>query len=237
MRILIVEDEAAMASLLEQGLTEENHTVCVARSGTTGLELARMYEFDAIVLDVMLPAIDGYSVARRLRAAHCEVPILMLTARDAIPDITRGLDSGADDYLTKPFAFEVLLARLRAITRRPPSPLPVLLTLSDLVLNPATQRVTRAGNEIPLTATEYRLLEYMLRRVGRVVTRAAILEAVWGFDDPVEENTLDAFISLLRNKVDKDYRPRLIHTARGIWLCNGRPHVIDVKRSKTRRKP
>jgi DNA-binding response OmpR family regulator len=216
MRILVVEDEAKMAALLEQGLTEENHTVCVAHNGPDAIEFARMYEFDAIVLDVMLPRIDGFEVARRLRAAHCEVPILMLTARDAVPDITRGLDAGADDYLTKPFAFAVLLARLRAITRRATPPAPILLTVSDLELNPATQRVTRAGHEVTLTNTEYRLLEYMLRRVGRVLPRAAILEAVWGFDDPVNDNTLDAFISLLRNKIDKDYRPRLIHTARGV---------------------
>ena len=216
MRILIAEDDAAMADLLEQGLTEENHTVCLARDGASAIEFARTYEFDAIVLDVMLPRADGFEVARRLRAAHCEVPILMLTARDAIPDITRGLDAGADDYLTKPFAFSVLLARLRAITRRAAPPAPVLLIVADLELNPVTQRVRRAGREIPLTATEYRLLEYMLRRVGRVLTRAAILEAVWGFDDPVEDNTLDAFISLLRNKVDRDFRPRLIHTARGV---------------------
>ena len=205
-----------MASLLKQGLTEENHTVCVAADGIAAVELARSYEFDAIVLDLMLPKADGFEVARRLRAAHCEVPILMLTARDAIPDITRGLDAGADDYLTKPFAFAVLLARLRAITRRGAQPTPVSLHLADLELNPATQRVTRSGRTISLTATEYRLLEYMLRRIGRVLTRSAILEAVWGFDDPVEDNTLDAFISLLRNKVDKDFRPRLIHTARGV---------------------
>lgn len=216
MRILIAEDEPAMASLLKQGLTEENHTVCVAADGIAAVELARSYEFDAIVLDLMLPKADGFEVARRLRAAHCEVPILMLTARDAIPDITRGLDAGADDYLTKPFAFAVLLARLRAITRRGAQPTSVSLHLADLELNPATQRVTRSGRTISLTATEYRLLEYMLRRIGRVLTRSAILEAVWGFDDPVEDNTLDAFISLLRNKVDKDFRPRLIHTARGV---------------------
>ncbi|MGC1781043.1 MAG: response regulator transcription factor [Acidobacteriaceae bacterium] len=216
MRILIAEDEANMASLLEQGLTEENHTVCIAHDGVAAVELARLYEFDAIVLDVMLPGADGFEVARRLRAAHCEVPILMLTARDAIPDITRGLDAGADDYLTKPFAFAVLLARLRAITRRTAPLAPVVLSVADLELNPATQRVTRAGYTISLTATEYRLLEYMLRRVGRVLTRTAILEAVWGFDDPVEDNTLDAFISLLRNKVDRGFRPRLIHTARGV---------------------
>ncbi len=225
-----------MAGLLEQGLTEENHTVCLAPDGLTAIEFARMYEFDAIVLDVMLPEADGFEVARRLRAAHCEVPILMLTARDAIPDITRGLDAGADDYLTKPFAFEILLARLRAITRRAPSTMPALLSIADLELNPATQRVTRDGRDIPLTATEYRLLEYMLRRVGRVLTRAAILEAVWGFDDPVEENTLDAFISLLRNKVDRDFWPRLIHTARGVGYVMDK-RVVEDQPAESRNKP
>jgi DNA-binding response OmpR family regulator len=231
MRILIAEDENAMASLLQQGLTEENHTVCVANDGHTAIEFARMYEFDAIVLDVMLPEIDGFEVARRLRAVHCEVPILMLTARDAIPDITRGLDAGADDYLTKPFAFAVLLARLRAITRRAAPSAPVLLTIADLELNPASQRVTRGGKEIPLTATEYRLIEYMLRRPSRVLTRSAILEAVWGFDDPVEENTLDAFISLLRNKVDREFATHLIHTVRGVGyvLENRTAHKIAAE--------
>jgi DNA-binding response OmpR family regulator len=187
------------------------------------------------VLDVMLPKADGFEVARRWRATHCEVPILMLTARDAIPDITRGLDAGADDYLTKPFAFAVLLARLRAIARRAPSTMPALLSVADIELDPATQRVTRAGREIPLTATEYRLLEYMLRRVGRVLTRAAILEAVWGFNDPVEDNTLDAFISLLRNKVDKDFFPRLIHTARGVGYVV--EHRMTEDRSSESRQP
>jgi len=216
MRVLIVEDEPEMARLLEQGLTEENHTAFVAIDGAAALDIARHYEFDAVVLDAMLPLIDGFEVARRLRAAKCETPILMLTARDSIPDITRGLDAGADDYLTKPFAFAVLLARLRAITRRAAPPTPVLLQVANLVLNPATQRVTRAGKSIPLTATEFRLLEYMLRRTGRVLSRAAILEAVWGFDEPVGENTLDAFISLLRTKVDKGFRTPLIHTVRGV---------------------
>lgn len=205
-----------MAGLLRQGLSEENHTVCVANDGIAAVELARLYEFDAIVLDVMLPRVDGFEVARRLRAAHCEVPILMLTARDTVPDITRGLDAGADDYLIKPFAFAVLLARLRAITRRTAPPVAMVLSLADLELNPSTQRVTRAGKTIILTATEYRLLEYMLRRIGRVLSRTAILEAVWGFDDPVGDNTLDVFISLLRNKVDRDFHSRLIHTARGV---------------------
>lgn len=230
MRILIAEDEKEMASLLEQGLTEENHTVCVACDGTEAIELARLYDFDAIVLDVMLPHIDGFEVARRLRAMHRKVPILMLTARDAIPDITRGLDAGADDYLIKPFAFAVLLARLRAITRRATPPFSVLLKMADLELDPATQRVKRGERVITLTATEYRLLEYMLRRPGRVLTRAAILEAVWGLDDPVEDNTLDAFISLLRTKVDKGFSTRLIHTARGVgYLLEDRQNTHWIR--------
>ncbi|MGC9291404.1 MAG: response regulator transcription factor [Acidobacteriaceae bacterium] len=224
MRLLIVEDEPEMARLLEQGLTEENHTVVLAANGADALDIARSYEFDAIVLDAMLPRVDGFEVARRLRASKCEVPILMLTARDAIPDITRGLDAGADDYLTKPFAFAVLLARLRAITRRAAPPTPPLLQVGDLSLDPATQRVTRAGKPVPLTATEFRLLEYMLRRAGRVLPRAAILEAVWGYDDPVNENTLDAFISLLRSKVDNGFRHKMVHTVRGVgYMLEERP--------------
>ena len=215
MRILIAEDEAAMASLLEQGLTEENHTVCVARDGVAAVELARLYEFDAIVLDVMLPRADGFEVARRLRAAHCEVPILMLTARDAIPDITRGLDAGADDYLTKPFAFAVLLARLRAITRRTAPPTPVLLSVADLDLNPATQRVTRAGQTIPLTATEYRLLEFFLEHPGRVFSREQLLDSVWGRDIYIDERTVDVHIGRLRKLLNPGREQDPIRTVRG----------------------
>lgn len=216
MRILIAEDEPSMAALLRQGLTEENHTISLAADGPTAVEFARSYEFDAIILDVMLPKLDGFEVARRLRAAHCQAPILMLTARDSNPDITRGLDAGADDYLTKPFAFSVLLARLRAITRRAQAPVTAILRIADLELNPASQQVSRAGRPIALTATEYRLLETMMRRAGRVLTRATIIDAVWGSERFVEDNTLDAFISLLRGKIDRGFRPRLIHTARGI---------------------
>lgn len=222
MRILIAEDDREMAQLLRQGLTEENHTVVLATDGGDALDIARRYEFDAIVLDIMLPVVDGLTVARRLRAAKCEAPILMLTARDSVPDITRGLDAGADDYLTKPFAFAVLLARLRAITRRASPPMPPQLQVGDLVLDPAAQRVTRAGRFVPLTATEFRLLEYMMRRAGRVLTRNAILEAVWGNDDPVNDNTLDAFISLLRGKVDNGFPQRLLHTVRGVG------YILDV---------
>jgi DNA-binding response OmpR family regulator len=234
-RILLVEDEQGLVLTISDLLAGEGYEVVGASNGVTALSTAQASRFDAIVLDVMLPKADGFEVARRLRATHCEVPILMLTARDAIPDITRGLDAGADDYLTKPFAFAVLLARLRAIARRAPSTMPALLSVADIELDPATQRVTRAGREIPLTATEYRLLEYMLRRVGRVLTRAAILEAVWGFNDPVEDNTLDAFISLLRNKVDKDFFPRLIHTARGVGYVV--EHRMTEDRSSESRQP
>jgi DNA-binding response OmpR family regulator len=216
MRILIAEDEPAMAALLQQGLSEENHTVSLAADGPTAVEFARSYEFDAIVLDVMLPKLDGFEVARLLRAAHCQAPILMLTARDANPDITRGLDAGADDYLTKPFAFSVLLARLRAITRRAQAPVAAVLRIADLELNPASQQVHRAGRPVSLTATEYRLLETLMRRAGRVLPRAAIIDAVWGSERFVEDNTLDAFISLLRGKIDRGSRRRLIHTARGV---------------------
>jgi DNA-binding response OmpR family regulator len=216
MRILIVEDEKKMAGLLKKGLEEENHSVSVAFDGRAALEIAEDYEFDAIVLDVMLPGVDGYEVARRLRKVHNETPILMLTARDAVPDIVKGLDAGADDYLTKPFSFEEFLARLRSVSRRGSAPRPTLLTVGDLVLDPASHNVKRAGEEIHLSPTEFRLLEFLMRRSGRVVSRNTIVQAIWDFDDDVEENTLDAFISLLRSKIDRDQNEKLIQTVRGL---------------------
>ncbi len=215
MRILIVEDEKKMAELLKKGLEEENHSVTLAYDGRTALEFSELYEFDAIVLDIMLPGIDGYEVARRLRRNKNQTPILALTARDAVPDVVKGLDAGADDYLTKPFAFEELLARLRSVARRGSFPRPVCLKVADLILDPAKQQVFRKGHEIHLSPTEFRLLELLMRRAGRVVSRNAIVEAVWGFDREVEENTLDAFIRLLRSKVDRDSKQKLIHTVRG----------------------
>jgi DNA-binding response OmpR family regulator len=164
----------------------------------------------------MLPEIDGFEVARRLRKDHKQVPILMLTARDAIPDIAHGLDVGADDYLTKPFAFPEFLARIRALARRGPAMLPPKLNIGDLTLDPGSQCVTRNERNVYLTATEYRLLEFMMRRPGRVLTRAAIIEAVWGFDENVEDNTLEAFVSSLRNKIDRGFDQKLIHTIRGV---------------------
>jgi DNA-binding response OmpR family regulator len=216
MRILVVEDERTMAALLKNGLEEERHSVSVASDGPSGLEFALGSDFDAIVLDVMLPGFDGFEVARRLRARKNHTPILMLTARDAVPDIARGLDLGVDDYLTKPFSFVELLARLRAVARRGTAPRPVVLQVGDLELDPATRQVTRGGHELHLTVKEFRLLEFMMRRTGRVVSREAILGAVWGPLDNAGDNTLDVFISLLRNKVDKDSKHKLIHTVRGI---------------------
>jgi len=216
MRILVVEDERTMAALLKSGLEEERHSVSIAFDGPTGLEFAVSEEFDVILLDVMLPGIDGFEVARRLRARKNNTPILMLTARDAVPDIARGLDLGVDDYLTKPFSFVELLARIRAVGRRGSSPRPVNLQIADLVLDPAAKQVTRGGQELHLTVTEFRLLEFLMRRAGRVVSREAILSAVWGPLDSAGDNNLDVFVSLLRNKVDKNSKRKLIHTVRGV---------------------
>jgi DNA-binding response OmpR family regulator len=215
MRILIVEDEKKMAAVLKKGLEAENHRVTLAFDGRTGLELGST-DFDVIVLDLMLPLIDGFEVARRLRKNGNQIPILMLTARDAVPDIVKGLDLGADDYLTKPFSFEVFLARLRSVARRGSTPRPTVLQVDDLVLNPASHVVTRGEREIHLSPTEFRLLELLMRRSGRVVPRDAIVEAVWDFDHEVEENTLDTFIRLLRSKIDREHDRKLIQTIRGI---------------------
>ncbi|MGH9713116.1 MAG: response regulator transcription factor [Candidatus Acidiferrales bacterium] len=220
MRVLIVEDDRSMAGLIQKGLEEENHVISLAFEGRTGLDLAQTYEFDVIVLDWMLPGMDGLEVARRIRKSGKATPILMLTARDAVPDIVKGLDAGADDYLTKPFSFAEFLARLRALGRRPAdAPLSARLAIADLVLDPSTRQVFRGRHEIHLTPTEYRLLEFLMRRSGRVASRRAIVEAVWGLEADVEENTLDAFVRLLRTKVDEGQKPKLIHTARGFGYC------------------
>jgi len=216
MRVLIVEDEKDMALVLKEGVEEEDYFVSLAFDGLSGLEVARSCEFDVIILDVMLPKLDGFEVARRLRNKGNRTPILMLTARDGVPDVVKGLDLGADDYLTKPFSFAVLLARLRAATRRQYAERTSVLRVADLALNRATREVLRAGREINLTATEFRLLEFLMRRPGVVVSRNAILEAVWGFDDEVNDNTVDAFIRLLRRKVDDLHEEKLIKTVRGV---------------------
>lgn len=205
-----------MAGLLQKGLAEENHVVSVAADGQTGLELAEAYKFDVIVLDWMLPKMDGLEVARRLRKGQNATPILLLTARDAVPDIVKGLDVGADDYLTKPFSFSEFLARLRALGRRPSASVPApRLEIGDLALDPSTRQVFRGKHEKRLTATEYKLLEFLMRRPGGMASRRAIVEAVWGLEAEVEENTLDAFVRLLRTKIDHGHKQKLIHTVRG----------------------
>ena len=215
MWILVVEDEASMGELLRQGLEEQNHVVALAADGLEALHAARTSNFDAIVLDVMIPGVDGVEVTRRLRAAKHQAPIIMLTARDAPADIVRGLDAGADDYLTKPFSLKVLLARLRAITRRAARPAAAALQVADLVVDPASREVSRAGHKINLTATEFRVLEFLMRRAGRAASRSAIIDAVWGFEKDVESNTVDVFIKLLRGKLDSPPHRKLIHTMRG----------------------
>jgi DNA-binding response OmpR family regulator len=216
MRLLIVEDERDMAQVLKVGLEEENHLVSLAFDGLSGFEMARACEFDVIVLDVMLPKLDGFEVARRLRAKGNRTPILMLTARDTVPDLVKGLDLGADDYLTKPFSFAVLLARLRAASRRKYGQPTSLLCVGDLELNRATMQVFRARRAINLTATEFRLLEFLMRRPGAIVSRNKIVEAVWGFDDEVNDNIVDAFIRLLRRKIEDPNEEKLIKTVRGV---------------------
>ena len=216
MKLLVVEDEARMVELLRKGLSEEGHTVVCASDGNEGLELARNYEFDAIILDIMMPKLNGYELAQRLRAERIVTPLLMLTAKDSVPDLVRGLDAGADDYLTKPFAFEELLARLRAVKRRAPVPQQTKLQVGNLTLDPATREVSRADAQILLTRTEYNLLERLMYRPGKVVPRRSLIEAVWGFDREIEENTLDAFVRLLRTKIDTEGQPKLIHTVRGV---------------------
>jgi DNA-binding response OmpR family regulator len=215
MRILVVEDDAKMAELLRRGLAREGHAVTIANDGGRGLEEAQHHSFDTILLDIMLPGIDGLTVARYLRAGGLRTPILMLTSRDSVPDIVRGLDVGADDYLTKPFSFEVLAARLRVIARRAGSESDPILQVSDLILNSETHEVHRGAVPIALTRTEYVLLDYLMRRAGQVVSRDALIEAVWGIDRDVGHNTVDVFIFQLRSKVEAGGAGRLIQTVRG----------------------
>lgn len=216
MRILLAEDDPRMARLLHLGFSEEGHVVDRAETGRKALDVALGAEFDVLVFDVMLPDIEGFELVRTLRGRGNRTPILMLTARDANADIVEGLTVGADDYLTKPFSFDVLLARVQALARRGPALLDVSLHVADLTLDPVTRAVTRSGTPIDLTRTEFNLLEYLMRRHGRVVSRRALIEGVWGPDRDVEENTLDAFVRLLRHKVDAGPHRSLIHTVRGV---------------------
>ena len=208
-----------MADLLRQGLEEEGFSVTVSHNGIEALDIAQASPFDVIVLDVMLPGIDGFTVARRLREGRNRTPILMLTARDADQDVITGLNLGADDYLTKPFSFEILLARIRAVGRRGPIAQSVILQIGDLRLDETTREVMRGARRINLTRTEYSLLALLLRNAGRVVTRDSIIEKVWGYDTEIESNTLDAFVRLLRTKLEGRGDTKLLHTVRGVGYC------------------
>ena len=216
MRILVVEDDSQMAELLQRGLVNQGHVVDVALDGITGLEKALAMSFDAIVLDVMLPGANGLQVAKRLRASGNRTPILMLTARDAVPDVVRGLDVGADDYLTKPFSFEVLAARLRVIGRRKTMESSPVLQISDLTLDREAHEVRRGKRAVTLSPTEFAMLEHLMRRAGRVVSRHDLIAAVWGDDHEVGSNTVDVFIFLLRSKIETGGEKRLIQTVRGL---------------------
>ena len=216
MRILIVEDDRRLAHQLKKGMEEQGHSVGVAYDGIEGLEAARRGPFDVLVLDVMLPVLDGFGVVRRLRAERDTTPILLLTARDTAEDIIAGLDAGADDYLTKPFSFKILLARLRALSRRKTVEPRIQLQVADLVLDPATRTVARGGSNISLSRTEFGLLETLMRNAGRVITRTHVINSVWGFERDVESNTLDVFMRQLRAKVDPPGSVKLIYTIRGV---------------------
>jgi len=215
MHILVVEDEKKVASFIQRGLEAEHYTVDVAYDGEAGLVRVFDSNYDLLILDVMLPKRDGLSVLQEVRRHKLNLPVLLLTARDTVADKVAGLDRGADDYLTKPFAFEELLARVRALLRRgTPMPAPVL-ALADLRLDLVTRQVTRAGRRIDLTAKEFALLEFFLRQPGRVLSRTLIAQHVWGVDFDTFTNVIDVYVNYLRKKIDTDFEPKLLHTVRG----------------------
>ena len=216
MRVLVIEDEVGMARLLKHALEEEGHAVDIARDGPDGLWMATENSYAAIVLDVMLPGLDGFELCRRLRAGGIWVPVLMLTARDEIGDRVRGLDAGADDYLVKPFSLLELAARLRALTRRDSGRRPVVLTEGDLKLDPATKRAWRAGAELSLSPKEFSLLEFFLRHPGTVLSRSQIIDAVWDFAYDGTSNVVNQYIKYLRRKVDIPFGCDDIQTVRGM---------------------
>ena len=217
MRILVVEDEKKVASFLKQGLEQSSYTVDVVHTGEDALDCALISEYAAIVLDIMLPGRDGFSVVRELRTRKIGVPVLALTARNALEDRVQGLDSGCDDYLQKPFAFDELLARLRAILRRQSSDSRMpRLEFAGLSIDPATRAVQRDGRAIELTNKEYALLELLLRHPAQVFTRTAILESVWGYDFDAGSNVLEVYMNFLRKKIDGSGAKKLLHTVRGV---------------------
>ena len=216
MRILLAEDEHKVASFIQRGLEAEHYTIDVVYDGEAALSRVTQGDYDLLILDVMLPKRDGLSLLQEIRTRKLLVPVLLLTARDTVADKVAGLDHGADDYLTKPFAFEELVARVRALLRRGAPPAPAALKLADLALDPVTHEVTRAGRRIELTAKEYALLEFLLRRTGQVLSRAVIAHHVWGVDFDTFTNVIDVYVNYLRKKIDADFEPKLLHTVRGV---------------------
>ena len=216
MRVLLVEDEIKMSRALRRGLEQEGYAVDTALDGTDGLHRASEWDYDAIVLDVMLPGLDGVELCRRLRQAGRWAPVLMLTARDGVADRINGLDAGADDYLVKPFAFEELLARLRAQVRRGVHERPAVLTVADLVLDPAAHTATLSGRPLALSAREFALLEFLIRHAGEVVRRSAILEHVWDYNYDGLSNVVDVYVGYLRRKLERPNGQVRIRTVRGV---------------------
>jgi DNA-binding response OmpR family regulator len=213
--VLLVEDDKDLAAFVRQGLEDESCVVKVCFDGGSGLRQAELHTFDIILLDVMLPGLNGFEVTKRLRMQRIRTPIILLTARDAPEDVIKGLDTGADDYLTKPFDFEVLLARIRARTRRPPGEKSAQMRFADLFVDSEKREAVRGSQRLELTFTEFSILECLMRSAGRVVKRDRIIDFVWG-EREISDNNLEVFIRFLRNKVDRPGMPRLIHTERGI---------------------
>lgn len=215
MRILVIEDELKVGSFIRRALEEESAGVDLCTDGGQGLEWALGGGYDVIVLDLMLPGLPGLEILKQIRKEGLQTPVLVLTARSQVDQKVHGLDAGADDYLTKPFAIEELLARVRVLLRRGSGEAKGVLQVEDLVLNPASREVTRAGRRIELTAKEYALLEYLMRNAGRVLTRPMIAEHVWNLDFDTFTNVIDVYVNYLRNKIEKGQEPKLIHTVRG----------------------
>ncbi len=216
MRILLVEDDAKVARFIRNGLREEGFAVDVAEDGQQGLQFARDFEYDVVILDILLPKLDGISVLKAIRAHDPQTPILMLTAMDTVEDKIRGLNKGADDYLTKPFAFEELLARIRALLRRKYRTASTVLRFEDLRVDLVTHQVFRGDREIQLTPKEFALLEYFLQNPNKILTRTMIAEHVWDYHFDPETNVIDVYMNYLRNKIDRDFSVKLIHTIRGV---------------------
>ncbi len=215
MRILLVEDEKDLAAIIKQGFEEKGYVVDVAHDGEEGLYMAENFPIDAIVLDIMLPVLDGLAVLSRLRKKGVTTPVILLTARDALLDKIKGLDTGADDYLTKPFIFEELLARIRSLLRRKTEVKQAVIKIGDLEINTASHEVKRAGKPVMLSAREYALLEFMAYRKDSVLSRTDIVEHIYHEENDMDSNVVDVYINYLRNKIDKDSKKKLIHTVRG----------------------